>query len=126
MKRLTLTWLGVAIVVALLLASPVPSEARGHVFFNFTVPLGVGPWWWGPYPYYGYPYYYPAPPVVVQQAPPVYVQQQPAPQQPSYWYYCPNPQGYYPYVKDCSAGWMTVVPPSAAPPGGPTSPPAPR
>ncbi len=129
MKRLTLACLGIAIVAALLLASPIASEAGGRVFFNFTVPFGVGPWWWGPYPYYpyyGYPYYYSAPPVVVQQSPPAYVQQQPAPQQPSYWYYCPNPQGYYPYVKDCSVGWMTVVPPSAAPPGGPTSPPAPR
>ncbi len=59
MKKL-IGWM-VAVVVVLLLVSPVPSEARGHVFFDFTIPLGVGPGWWGPPgPYYAYPYY-PAP-----------------------------------------------------------------
>lgn len=122
MRRIIVWGLVIGLV---LLVSPVPSEAGGHVFFNFTIPLGVGPWWWGPaYPYYPYPYYA-APPVVVQQSPPVY-QQQPAPQ-PSYWYYCPNPQGYYPYVRQCASAWMTVVPPSTAPSSGPTaSPPPPR
>lgn len=86
----------------------------------------IGPGWGGPYPYYAYPYY--APPVVTQpviiqqQAPEVYVQQAPqsAPQQPveqAYWYFCPDPQGYYPYVKQCPKGWMKVVPtPPAAQP----------
>ena len=27
-----------------------------------------------------------------------------------YWYYCQNPMGYYPYVKECQNGWMKVVP----------------
>jgi hypothetical protein len=38
--------------------------------------------------------------------------------QPSYWHFCQNPEGYYPYVKDCPSGWMTVVPskPNAPPP----------
>ncbi len=68
----------------------------------------LGPW----YPYYyrpWYPYYYYArPPLIVQDQPRVYVQpeQQPA----DYWYYCQNPQGYYPYVKKCPDGWMKVVP----------------
>ncbi len=118
MKRLI--GLGIVVGLLVLLASPVPGEARGHFFFDFTVPIGVGPWWWGPaYPYYPYPYYA-APPVVVQQSPPVYVQPQAPPQQPAYWYYCPNSQTYYPYVKECPGGWLTVVPPAAAPPGGPT------
>jgi hypothetical protein len=109
----------VAVVVVLLLVSPVPSEARGHVFFDFTIPLGVGPGWWGPPgPYYAYPYY-PAPPVVVPQSPPVYIQQEPAPP-PAYWYYGPDSRTYYPYVKECASGWLTVVPPSTAPPSGPT------
>ncbi len=100
----------VLIVLVLLLASPVPSEARGHVFFNFDIPLWVGPGpWWGPAPYY-----YPAPPVVVQQ-PPVYEQPAPPPQAPIYWYYCPNPQGYYPYIQQCPTGWMQVVPPTTPP-----------
>jgi hypothetical protein len=32
------------------------------------------------------------------------------PVEPIYWYYCQNPQGYYPYVKQCPNGWMKVVP----------------
>jgi len=24
------------------------------------------------------------------------------------WYYCQNPQGYYPYVKSCAGGWQRV------------------
>ena len=87
---------------------------RGHpeVWTRIFIGPGFGwekPWWWQP----AYPYYAP-PPVLVQEAAPVYVQQQSAPQQPSYWYYCPNPVGYYPYIKDCPAGWMTVVPPMGA------------
>lgn len=61
-----------------------------------------------------FPYgYYPRPPVVIQQQPPVYVQ--PEQQEEDYWYYCPDPQGYYPYIRDCASGWMKVVP-DATPP----------
>lgn len=93
----------------------------GHgVFFGTRIFVGPGfwgPWWYGPaYPYYPYPYYA-APPAVVQQEPQVYIQQsEPQPQQPNYWYYCQNPQGYYPHVQQCPGGWMTVVPPTTAPP----------
>jgi hypothetical protein len=45
--------------------------------------------------------------VVVQQEPPVYVQPE---EEPYYWYYCQDPQGYYPYVRSCPGGWMKVVP----------------
>jgi hypothetical protein len=76
---------------------------------------GWGPGWWGPpaYPYYPYPYYS-APPVVIQQQPQAYAQQNQ--QESDYWYYCQNPQGYYPYVKSCPGGWMQVVP-DTVPPG---------
>jgi hypothetical protein len=72
------------------------------------------------YPYYGYPYrnYYAPPPVVitVPPTPPVYIQQQAAPDYPSgYWYYCDDPQGYYPTVRECPDGWQRV-PPTAPPP----------
>jgi len=69
-----------------------------------------GPGWWGPsvYPYYV------APPVVIEQQPQTYIQSAPAPEKQTYWYYCQNPQGYYPYVKRCSMGWMKVVPPPDA------------
>ncbi|MCE7915835.1 MAG: hypothetical protein DYH15_14515, partial [Nitrosomonas sp. PRO4] len=78
---------------------------------------------WSPYGYreYGYgfgaPFYPPYssyPPVVTIPAqPPVYIQQldinrsQP---RSGYWYYCKEPQGYYPYVKECPAGWLQVAP----------------
>jgi hypothetical protein len=59
------------------------------------------------------PYVYP--PVVVAPTPPAYVQ--PAPQvyvQPpppqTYWYYCDDPPGYYPYVQQCPGGWRQVNP----------------
>lgn len=75
----------------------------GHVF------LGLGYWpWYYPPPYY---YYYP-PTVVVPSSPPVYVERgdgQAAPQS-AYWYYCANPQGYYPYVTQCPGGWQRVRP----------------
>ena len=60
------------------------------------------------YPYYGYPYVYP-PAVVSETQPQVYIQRE-----PYYWYYCPEPGGYYPYVQNCPRGWQPVVP--SAPP----------
>jgi len=67
------------------------------------------PGWWWPYSYsYSYPYpSYQAPPQVMEQ-PPAY--SEPEQQQPDYWYYCQNPQGYYPYIKSCPGGWMQVKP----------------
>ena len=35
--------------------------------------------------------------------------------QPQYWHYCTDPQGYYPYVTNCSAAWLPVVPQGPAP-----------
>lgn len=82
-----------------------------------------GGWYGGWYAPYGYPYGYAppvpytyAPPVVIQRAEPqVYIQQQP---QQQYWYWCQDAKGYYPYVQQCPAGWMQVVP-QATPPTGP-------
>ncbi|MBF0264015.1 MAG: hypothetical protein HQL46_01995 [Gammaproteobacteria bacterium] len=28
----------------------------------------------------------------------------------NYWYYCKDPEGYYPQVEACPKGWMQVVP----------------
>ena len=38
---------------------------------------------------------------------------------PHYWYYCDNPSGYYPYVKQCAnEGWLKVEPtPAPSVPG---------
>lgn len=37
----------------------------------------------------------------------------------SYWYYCSNPAGYYPYVQSCGTPWQPVpaTPPQPTPPG---------
>jgi hypothetical protein len=94
---------------------------RGHTGYRTRVFIGSGfswgaPWWWWEpaYPYYA------APPVVVLEAPPVYIQPEPAAPSPSYWYYRPNPASYYPYIKECPVGWLTVVPPANSPPNTPT------
>jgi hypothetical protein len=103
-------WRGIILMLAsLLVLSAVPGHARVGVFIGPTIAVPFGPFWapyWAPYPYaypYGYPYAYP--PVVVQPPPQAYVQ--PPPTQPS-WYYCDNPQGYYPYVQQCPGGWRQV------------------
>jgi len=91
--------------------------------------------YYGPRPYYpaypaypgypGYPYppvYYPpvvvTPPPVLVERPPVYVER---PQEPEpaaapaagFWYWCADPQGWYPDVRECGQGWQ-AVPPRAA------------
>ncbi len=78
--------------------------------FGFGVPFAAFPYYYPPYrPYYYQPVYYPAP-VVVQQQPTVYIEQ-PVQQQPAgYWYYCADARAYYPYVRDCPAGWQRVAP----------------
>ena len=74
------------------------------------------------YPYYSYPYqypyYYPPAIITVPATPPVYIQRSPSAAQqnpPGYWYYCNNPEGYYPYIKECPNGWQQVEPVPPAP-----------
>jgi hypothetical protein len=90
----------------------------GGVYFG-------GPWWGWPgyYPYYPSYYYppYPAPYsypydssfTVAPSTPPVFIEKQPpaAPSAPTgdgSWYYCRDPQGYYPYVRTCNGNWEPV------------------
>lgn len=101
----------------------------GHVHGSVGIFLGpsFGPYYPGFYGdpfFYGYPppyYGYPAPVIVTPQQPPVYIEQAPqyqtdAPQsyseqqQEYFWYHCKKPEGYYPYIKDCPAGWQKVTP----------------
>ncbi|HUW29910.1 MAG TPA: hypothetical protein VMV97_15040 [Sulfuriferula sp.] len=109
-------------------ASNVSMADRGHGHFRGHVGVGInlGPLWAYPgyYPgsyYYPGPYYYPAPPyyypppvVTAPASPPVYIEQgddqAASPQQSGSWYYCDNPSGYYPYVKQCPGGWQAVAP----------------
>ena len=119
MRKTTVTFM---VLLALLLAVPWLTYAgHGHnggtrVFiggsFWFAPPPYWGPPAWGPANYYGAPAYYGPPPVIVQQ-PPVYVQRGQA--ESDYWYYCDNPQGFYPYIKSCPGGWMKVVPETVPP-----------
>ena len=113
MKRIVYVLLG---ALALLMVNSPPSQAfHGGHGGEFGVGVWIGPGLWGPnYPYYSL---YAAPPVVAQGQPETYIQETPESEEPSYWYYCPDPQGYYPYVKKCPKGWMRVVPsPSPAEP----------
>lgn len=104
-----------ALVLIVAASAPVHAYRGGHFHHGGHVGVGVfvGPGWG--YPYYPYYPYYAAPPVVIQQQPETYVQQ-PAPRgEQDYWYFCKNPEGYYPYVKKCPEGWLRVVP---SPPAG--------
>ncbi|MGZ8191708.1 MAG: hypothetical protein ACXWTS_10850 [Methylococcaceae bacterium] len=90
-----------------------------HGYSSFGIYLG---WPYYSYPYYRYPYltpyYYPPAIVTIPASPPVYIQKTPPANQqyPSgYWYYCYNPEGYYPYIKECPSGWQQVQPTPPAP-----------
>ena len=98
-------------VVVLLAAMAVSGMAGAYHHAHARIGIVVG------WPYYPPSYYHPYPsypPTVIVQSTPVYVEQGSAPaapaQAPNYWYYCDNPQGYYPYVKECPTGWQKVAP----------------
>jgi hypothetical protein len=65
-------------------------------------------------PYYYPPYYYPPAVVTVPTEPPVYIERgeaaEPASRASASWYYCADPQGYYPDVEQCPGGWQAVAP----------------
>ena len=42
-----------------------------------------------------------------------------------YWYRCGNPEGYYPYVRNCNTGWEQVPATPQNIPGPPGAPPPP-
>jgi hypothetical protein len=94
---------------------------------GFGIALGVPLYGLGyysgyyPYPAYAYPpaYGYPGPAVApsgayaeqgyAQGYPQGYPQAAPAPAQPQGdWYFCPNSNAYYPYVRECPNGWQRV------------------
>lgn len=93
------------------------------IFFGGAFPFFPYPYPAYPYPY-PYPYAYSPPPVVITQPQPqVYIEQgsgntssssagntSAASTNNAYWYYCEASDGYYPYVKECPAGWKQVTP----------------
>jgi hypothetical protein len=117
MKRMVVALLAVIALLAPAGSSVAWAGGRGHGHghVGFRTHVFIGPYW-GPYwgrPLWWDPYWYPpayaAPPVIVREEPPVYIQQ-PAPEASSYWYYCESAKAYYPYVRECPAGWLKVVP----------------
>lgn len=140
MKHRVVWRVGAALAAAALLLAPAADtqarwlsrdrvRSRGHVDLrgSFGIWIGPGwyPWWsepWGypalryqPYPYsYSYSYTYPYrryEPPPAETPPRVYEPQAPDVQQEeSPWYYCQEPPGYYPYVRDCPQGWTKVAP----------------
>ncbi|MDR0775840.1 MAG: hypothetical protein LBE81_04280 [Azonexus sp.] len=65
-----------------------------------------GPIWgpWGPSPWWH------SPVVVVRSEPPLVYIERNMPRSNAFWYYCRDPAGYYPYVKECREGWLAVLP----------------
>ena len=101
-------------------------RGRDHFSGNIFIGPSFGwydPFWW-PYGPYGYGWDYYPPPRVVERVysppPPDYlgVPDGPPPQQN--WYHCRNPEGFYPYVRECNGDWEAV--PVTPPPEGPPPP----
>jgi len=128
MRNIKLMYLAIALIT-ILACNSLWAHSHSHSHSYYSIGLGYyGPGFYGRYGYggygwggYGYPFYYPPyyyypPTVIVPTTPPVYIQQQVQPVQPqtAYWYYCQNPDGYYPYVRNCPGGWLQVAP---QPPG---------
>ncbi|MBL8473276.1 MAG: hypothetical protein KF778_14550 [Rhodocyclaceae bacterium] len=93
------------LLAALCVATPAWSHGgRHHGHGHFGTSIVIGGYFGWPW-YYG-PAYYPAP-VVVQ--PQMYVEPNMPPPR-TWWYYCEDPAGYYPYVPACNRAWRQVEP----------------
>ena len=113
MKKATLAVLAL-VACAIASSSAWAHGGRGGVRFGVFVggPVYWGPGYWGPAYYYPPPYY---PPPEYPASPPVYIERDDGPASAQgFWYYCEQSRGYYPYVKECPAGWKRV-PPAPAP-----------
>lgn len=124
MRKCKWVWVFMLVLVAVpIFLAPQTSEAqwRHRYYRPWGYPYGY-PYGWE-YPYsYPYPYY--NPPVIVvppeQPAQPQpYMQQQPQQPTQQYWYFCRNPEGYYPYIRECPGGFLQVVPQTVPPPSAP-------
>lgn len=137
LKALAALFLGALLALTSQLAQAHPPGRGWHggVGLYFGAPYPYFPYAYSPYAY-PYPYVYSPPPVVITQPQSqVYIEQDSngassnnapsnsaspatsANNNNAYWYYCEASNGYYPYVKECPAGWKQVTPtPPANPP----------
>ncbi|RZI44134.1 hypothetical protein EGT07_01515 [Herbaspirillum sp. HC18] len=124
MKRLKLLLAFLLLALGASGAAWADGHGHGHVGVGVYFGPGWGGWYYPPpyayYPYPAYPAYpgYPYP-AAVSSGPVTYVERAPAMQssgpvteapraQSNNWYYCHQPDGYYPYIKECPGGWQTV------------------
>jgi hypothetical protein len=88
---------------------PAPVIVHGGFGYGWGVPFGA---WWSGWP--GPPVVYRGPVVLDEPSvPPVYVEQgteTPAAPVAGYWYWCEEPQGYFPDVRECPGAWQPVMP----------------
>ena len=113
------TAMNTMMALILMFAGALVNETAAAQHMRFGVYIGTpyyGPTYYpyGPYAPYRAPYYAYPPVVVAPSQPPVYVEQNPAPApvvsavSDGNWYYCADSNGYYPYVRECPAGWQRV------------------
>lgn len=101
--------------------APPHARYRGPRLYLAPMPLWAPPIYHG-IPWYGGAYWYGpgyTTVVPVPTQPPVYIERGPdegapvpqaaAPGQ-GWWYWCSDPQGYYPEVRECPDGWQPVAP----------------
>lgn len=99
---------------------------RGRAFIGPAFGFGFyDPLWW---PAWDYPWAYPW---TYSYLPPAPVAQYGAPAgygvaSQQYWYRCGDPEGYYPYVRNCNTGWEQVPAAPLNAPEPPGVPPPPR
>ena len=103
--------------VDIVIGTPLPPRPYYHGPRYYPPRLVYPPAWsvWPP-PVYAPPAVVIPPPVVLTPpAPPVYVERgdvaaAEAPPAAGYWYWCADPQGWYPDLTECPAGWQPVLP----------------
>ena len=125
-NRRMISWVALALM---LFSSDIAWSRNGHGHwhrhFIFGIHMGgpvilYGPeFFFGPgfydrhaFPSWNRPYRLP-PQTVAPITPPIYIQQEQSSMvqpQTRYWYYCLNPEGYYPDVDECPNGWIPVAP----------------
>jgi hypothetical protein len=82
--------------------------AVGGLVFDPAFDWEFGPFY-EPYDYGFYdPYAYAEPPILVPPLPAPGIAPAPAVPGSQYWYYCANPAGYFPYIRQCQVPWQTV------------------